>query len=101
MTALINLIIFNLIFAILSAAVGHFRSGNGSAGFLLGMVVGPFGLMLIAFSPTYRRGAPAPVQPSFTSRPSPPAGSISPWIAYGVLLAVAAAFAGAIYWVGP
>jgi len=78
MSALVNLIIFNFVFALLSALVGHFRSGNGSTGFLLGMIVGPFGLMMIAFSPAYRRGAP--VQQLFIERESPVARDLSPWI---------------------
>ena len=59
LSALVILIIFNFVFALLTALVGHFRSGNGSMGFFLGMVVGPFGLMMVAFSPEYRRGAPS------------------------------------------
>jgi hypothetical protein len=97
MSALLNLVVFNFVFALLSALVGHFRSRNGSMGFFLGMLVGPFGLMMIAFSPEFRRGAP--VRRPFSQRATPDARSLSPWISYGILLAVAAAFAGTVVWV--
>jgi hypothetical protein len=67
-------------------------------GFFLGMIVGPFGLMMIAFTPAYRRGAP--VQQVFIEREQPSARNLPPWISYGILFFVVAAFAAGLFWVG-
>lgn len=57
MPSLLYLIIFNILCGVTSAVAGSFK-GAGLAGFLLGLILGPFGLIIVILSPGKRVKCP-------------------------------------------